>query len=291
MMVSESRAARMKLDLPGAVTVSLGLLSLVYGISTLGQQGWGNTAGLVSLAVAAVFLVGFVLIELRVAAPLAPIRILTRPTVSWGNLGGLVSFTMETSAIFLMTLYLQEVLGYSALTAGLVFAVLGVTAFVGGILAPKIIARVGSKNSMWGGLLLQGVSTAPLFLVSHSPSSVVLVIVATSIAGFAHMTAIVSYMVTATSGLSNDEQGMATGLTSMTQQVGITIGIPILSAIATSRIHVLQATVSSRDAVLGGVTLAVLVDACIAVAGAVLIALFLRRSSAAAMPVAATEAA
>ncbi|WP_425444348.1 MFS transporter [Saccharothrix carnea] len=278
-VLTESKPTqRAKLDVPGAITVSLGLVALVYGISKQGEDGWGDPVGLLSLAVAAVLLVAFVFIELRVPSPLASMRILVRPTVSWGNFGGLISFTMETSAIFLMTLYLQEVLGYSALAAGLVFAVLGVAAFLGGILAPRIIARFGSPTALVVGLLIQGVMTAALFLVDREPGSVWLVIVATSVAGFGHMVAIVAYMVTATSGLPDDEQGLATGLTSMTQQVGITIGIPILSAIASSRIHLLETTSSRQDAVLGGVTTAVLVDAAIVVGGALLVALFLRKS-------------
>ncbi|MFD9735491.1 MFS transporter [Umezawaea sp. NPDC059074] len=279
-VLTESKAAvRTKIDVPGAVAVSLGLVALVFGISTLGARGWGDSTGLLSLAAAVVLFVAFVFIELRVESPLAPIRILTRSTVSWGNLGGLVSFTMETSAIFLMTLYLQEVLGYSALSAGLAFAVMGVTSFIGGIVAPRVIGRFGSPAALASGLLVQGVATAALFLVPPSTNGVVLVIVATSIGGFGHMIAIVGYMVTATSGLSNDEQGLATGLTSVTQQVGITIGIPIMSAIAASGIHTRTAEGASRgDAVLGGVTGAVLIDAIVVVVGAVVVGLFLRRS-------------
>ncbi|MFC4032362.1 MFS transporter [Streptomyces polygonati] len=282
LVVKESRAERSsKLDLPGAVTVSLGLASLIYGISTLGEKGWGNTPGLIAIAVGVLLLGAFVAIELRVESPLAPLRFLSRATVSWGNLGGLISFTMETSAIFLMTLYLQETLGYSALTAGLVFTVMGVTSLLGGIAAPRIIRRMGSRSSLPAGLLVQGLATAALFLVGHSGSSVITVIVATSIGGFGHMVAIVSYMVTATSGLSNDEQGLATGLTSMTQQVGITAGIPVLSAIANSRISALRSHESSADAFLDGVTLAVLIDAGVVLGGALLVYLLLRQGRAA----------
>ena len=123
-------------------------------------------------------------------------------------------------------------------------------------------------------------ATATLFLVGHSSSSVVLVIVATSVGGFGHMVAIVSYMVTATSGLSNDEQGLATGLTSMTQQVGITAGIPILTAIANTRIHARIAHHSAADAVLSGVTFAVLIDAAVVLAGALLVFVLLRKARA-----------
>ncbi|WP_236060801.1 MFS transporter [Actinacidiphila acididurans] len=279
MVVAESRAERGgRPDVPGAVTVSLGLAALIYGISTLGAKGWGNAPGLAAMAVGVVLLAVFVAVEMRVEQPLAPLRFLSRPTVSWGNLGGLATFTMETAAIFLMTLYLQETLGYSALAAGLVFALTGVTALLGGVAAPRLIARFGSRNVLPAGLLVQGLSTAALFFVGHGHGSVALVIAATSIGGFGHMVAVVSYMVTATSGLADDEQGLATGLTSMTQQVGITAGIPVLSAIANSRIHALKTHEAAADAVLGGVTLAVLIDAALTVTGALLVFALLRRA-------------
>ncbi|GAA3027643.1 hypothetical protein GCM10020000_00070 [Streptomyces olivoverticillatus] len=75
-------------------------------------------------------------IELRAAYPLASVGILRKPTVRWGNIGGFVTITMQTAVIFLVTLYLQEVLGYSPMATGLAFAVIGVAALLGGMAAP-----------------------------------------------------------------------------------------------------------------------------------------------------------
>lgn len=131
-----SRSTSGKLDIPGAVSVSAGLIALVYGISAAGQYGWGDPTTLISLAVGVVLLVVFGFVELNATEPLAPLRILGRRSVTWGNIGGAATFIGFTAMIFLLTLYLQEVLGYSAIATGLTFGVLGVGAFLGGVTAP-----------------------------------------------------------------------------------------------------------------------------------------------------------
>jgi EmrB/QacA subfamily drug resistance transporter len=270
-VIPESRGVRTKLDLPGAVTVTAGLLTLVYGVTTAGQNGWTDPAALGWLAAAVVLLAAFWRIELRAQAPLAPVRVLTRPTVTWGNFGGLITFAMESSVIFLLTLYMQQVLGYSPLRTGLAFCGIGIAAFAGGLLAPRLIGRFGTRRVLACGLLLQGAATLGLFwLGSGGSSALVLLLAASSAGGFGHISAIVGYMITATSGLPDDEQGLATGLTSMTQQVGITLGIPILSAVATTR-------ATATGSVLTGVHTALLADAVVVLAGAALVTVGLRR--------------
>jgi MFS family permease len=270
-VIPESRGKRTRLDLPGAVTVTGGLLTLVYGVTTAGRLGWTDPSALGWLGAAAALLTAFWRIELRAPAPLAPVRVLTRPTVTWGNLGGLVTFAMESSVIFLLTLYMQQVLGYSPLRTGLSFCGIGAAAFVGGLLAPRLIGRFGTRTVLTCGLLLQGVATGALFLLGSGGGAATTVLLAASSAGaFGHISAIVGYMVTATSGLPDAEQGLATGLTSMTQQVGVTLGIPVLSAVATTRTH-------ATGSVLGGVHTALLADAVVVLAGAALVATGLRR--------------
>ncbi|NEE25088.1 MFS transporter, partial [Streptomyces sp. SID7982] len=111
-VVTDSRPEeRPKLDVPGAITVTGGLLLLVLGLTRAGETGWTRPATLAALAAGAVLLVAFVRIEQRAAAPLVPIRILKRRSVVWGNTAGLIAFVTETSLVFLLTLYLQEVLG------------------------------------------------------------------------------------------------------------------------------------------------------------------------------------
>jgi MFS family permease len=269
-VIPESRGVRTRLDLPGAVTVTGGLIALVYGVTAAGQHGWTDPVALGALAAAVALLAAFWRIELRAPAPLAPIRVLTRPTVTWGNLGGLVTFAMESSVIFLLTLYMQQVLGYSPLRTGLAFCGIGLAAFAGGLSAPRLIGRYGTRTVLACGLLLQGVATGALFLLGSGGSALVLLLAASSAGAFGHISAIVGYMVTATSGLPDGEQGLATGLTSMTQQVGITLGIPVLSAVATSR-------AGATGSVLSGVHTALLVDAAVVLAGAALVSAGLRR--------------
>ncbi|MDL4773424.1 MFS transporter [Actinomadura xylanilytica] len=265
-LVGESRAARRgRLDVPGAVTVTGGLLALVYGITAAGERGWGSPLALGTLAAAVALLVAFVLVERRAPAPLAPLRVLTKRTVTWGNIGGLVAFATETSLVFLMTLYLQQVLGFSPLTTGLALGVLGAGTFAGGVAAPRIMARAGGRWTLAGGLVLQAVATAALLGLGESRGGLGLMLAATAIGGFGNLVAIVAFMGTATSGLPDGEQGLATGLATMTQQVAITVGIPVMSAVATARAGVLD-----------GIHTATLVNAGLALAGAALIAVFLR---------------
>ena len=277
LLLTESRASdRVRLDVPGAVTVSGGLLALVYGATRAGEQGWTDPVTVVVLVLAVVLLVAFARIEARAPQPLAPIRILTRRSVSWGNLGGLVTFSMMTAVVFLTTLYLQNVLGYSPLATGMTFAGTGVVAFLGGVFAPRIIARVGRRVALASGLAVQALFTAPLMFLSDRDGDILLLLVVCSVAAFGHLVAIVAFTVTATSGLPNEDQGLATGLASMTQQVGMTIGIPIMSAIATARTETLAADHSAQDAFLGGLRYALAANTAIVVVGAVLVWFFLK---------------
>jgi predicted MFS family arabinose efflux permease len=182
-----------------------------------------------------ILLAAFWLIELRSTAPLAPVRILRRPTVKWGNYAGLVIFTMETGMIFLMTLYLQEVLHLSPLATGLIFGIPGLSSVIAGVIAGRLIGRLGSRKLLVAGMAVQALATLPLVFLGTHRIALLIVIPALFIGFFGHVAAIVSYTVTGTSGLPNHEQGLATGLTTLTQQIAITIGIPILSAIAATQ--------------------------------------------------------
>jgi EmrB/QacA subfamily drug resistance transporter len=275
-VLRESRAAeRTKLDVPGAITVTLGLLALVFGLTSAAEGSWTDPSTLLSFAAAIVLLTWFVLIERKAAFPLVPLGILARSNVAWGNVSGLLAFATETSLVFLLTLYLQKVLGYSPLAAGLAFAVLGAGTVIGGLLGPQVIARVGNKAAIVGGFLMQGLATLPLVLLSDQPGSIWLLLVATFVGGIANLVVIVGFMVTATSGLGKDEQGLATGLTTMSQQVGITLGTPIMSAVVTA--VVLGSSASLSEAVLAGVSAAIWVNGGLCIAAAIAAALFLRR--------------
>ncbi|MGW5611139.1 MFS transporter [Streptomyces sp. NPDC003753] len=271
-VIKESRPdERPKLDVPGAVSVTLGLLAIVFGLTQAGEHGWGSSSALLPLAAGVVLLLVFYAVERKVAAPLVPLGVLGERSVAWGNLAGLIAFLTETSLVFLLTLYLQEVLGFSALAAGLSFGVLGIGTVVGGSVAPKVIGRIGSKSTLIAGGLLQTVFTAALLGLGDERGWMWLLLVATFAGGVGNMLVIVGFMVTATSGLADHEQGLATGLATMTQQIGITMGTPLMSAIATAAM-----TGTGASAVLGGLKVAIAVNAALVLLGALISAGFLR---------------
>jgi MFS family permease len=228
---ASSAPAGVKLDVPGAVTVTVGLLAFVFGVIDANPY---------ALAGGVALLVVFWLIERRAQAPLAAVGILSRPTVKWGNVAGLIVFSMEPGLIYLMTLYLQDVLHFAPLTTGLVFGVPGLASVAAGVLAGRFIARHGARRVLAVGLLVQAGCTAPLVLLGTGSTGLAVLVPALFLGFFGHVTAIVAFMVTATSGVPDSEQGLATGLATLTQQVGITIGVPILGAVAATHSNLLS---------------------------------------------------
>jgi EmrB/QacA subfamily drug resistance transporter len=283
-VLAESRPDnKLRLDVPGAITVTLGLLALVFGLTNAAEHSWTDPVTLGSLAAAVVLFIAFTAVENRSSFPLVPLGILKRSTVAWGNIAGVLAFVTETSLVFLLTLYLQRVLGYTPLGAGLSFAVLGLGTVLGGILGPKVIGKVGNKKAIVYGFIVQAIATGALVLLSTDPASIGLLLVATFIGGVANLVVIVGFMVTATSGLPDSEQGLATGLATMSQQVGITMGIPVMSAIFTAQLVSLGA--NDAPAVLSGVTVAIWVNAALCLATALAVALLLKKPAAVAAAV------
>ncbi|GAB2726141.1 MFS transporter [Kitasatospora kifunensis] len=269
-------ASRPRIDIPGAVTITGGLLALIYALSTAAQNGFGRADVITGLLAGLVLLTAFTVIESRTEQPLVSLPVLRRRTVAWGNIGGLVTFAMMSSVIFLSTLYLQQVLHLSPGASGLVFGVLGLAAALGGSVAPRVVGRLGAPRTLVAGLLIQALCTAALVLIG-ADGGTWLVLLFGSVGCFGHLWAIVAYSITATSGLADAEQGLATSLVTSTQQVGLTVGIPLLSALAAARIEGLRTSGHSfAQATLGGVRLGLGADAAVVALVALLVALGLR---------------
>jgi predicted MFS family arabinose efflux permease len=265
-LLPESRTPqRPRLDIPGAITVTTGLLSLIYALSTAADHGFARPDVITTLIAGLALLATFVHVESRSEAPLVSLPMLRRRTVAWGNLAGLVTFSMMSTVVFALTLYLQEVLHLSAFETGLVFGVQGVLSAVAGTYAPKVIGRFGTRRTLVGSLLGQGTFVTGLLFLDAGSWSVWLATAAISLASMCHLGAIISYGLTVTSGVPDGEQGLATGLVTSTQQVGLTIGIPLLGVLATT----------SGD-LLSGVHTVLTLDAAIVLVAAVLVALGLR---------------
>ena len=258
---------RPRLDAPGAVLVTLALVAAVYGISTAGESGWAHPGAWGVLLAAAVLLVVFWLVENRVSEPLVAPSILRRGNVSWGAVAGLLAFATETALVFLLTLYLQDVLGFDAVAAGLSLAVLGAGTVAGGLAASRVIGRIGAKRAMVAGFVAQGAATLPLAFAGESSGWIVPLLVLAFAGGVANLVVIVGYAVATTAGVPAEQQGLATGLVTLSQQVGITLGTPLLSAVLAARLG---------DGLLPGLRLAIGVDAAICLAAALLVAVALR---------------
>lgn len=219
-----------RLDIPGAVTVTLGLLALVYGIIE-----WLVP----SLIAGLVLLVLFFWIERRTPAPLVAIEMLARPSVRWGNVAAFTIFSMEAGLVFLTTLYVQDVLHFGPLATGLVFGVPGLASVTAGIVAGRIIARRGARRMLLAALLVQGWLTAPLILLGNEPIWLWLLIPSLFVGFLGHITAVVAATVVVTSQVADADAGLATGLVTTSQRVAVTVGIPLLGAVMVTKTDLL----------------------------------------------------
>jgi MFS family permease len=220
-----------RLDIPGAASVTLGLLAVVYGIIE-----WFVPV----LIAGAILLALFYWIERRAAAPLVAIEMLARPSVRWGNIAALTIFSMEAGLVFLMTLYLQDVLHFGPLTTGLVFGIPGLASVAAGVVAGRMIARRGARPVLLVALLVQGGFTAPLILLGTEPSWLWLLVPALFLGFLGHITAVVAATVIATSDVADADAGLATGLVTTSQRVAVTVGIPLLGAVMVMRADLLS---------------------------------------------------
>ncbi|MFF4151319.1 MFS transporter [Streptomyces sp. NPDC001651] len=265
-LLPESRTpSRPHLDVPGAVTVTGGLLALIYALTTAADHGFARADVLATLVLGAALLTAFAVVESRTTAPLVSLPMLRRRTVAWGNLGGLVTFSMMSTVVFVLTLYLQGVLHLTAWETGLVFGVQGIVSVVAGSLTPRFVSRLGARRTLVVSLAGQGLFTGGLLFLDAHSWSVWLATAAVSVASMFHLGAIISYGLTVTSGVPDEEQGLATGLVTSTQQVGITVGVPLLGVLATT----------SGD-LLGGTRTVMALDTGTVLAAAALVAVGLR---------------
>ena len=219
-----------RLDIPGSASVTLGLLAIVYGVIE-----WFVPA----LIAGAILLALFLWIERRAEAPLVAIEMLVRPSVRWGNIAALTIFSMEAGLVFLMTLYLQDVLHFGPLTTGLVFGVPGLASVAAGVVTGRIIARRGARPVLLAALLVQGGLTAPLILLGTQPFWLWLLVPALFVGFLGHITAVVAATVIATSDVADADAGLATGLVTTSQRVAVTVGIPLLGAVMVIRADLL----------------------------------------------------
>lgn len=274
-LIAESRAENetRHFDVAGAATITLGLSALVFALLDAEDAGWGSAQTIGTLAFAAIMLIAFVAIERRSQAPLVPFRIFRLRTITGANVVGILVGASLFSMFFFISLYMQQVLGYSAIKAGLSYLPLAVAIILSAGIASSLVTKVGFKPILATGMVL--IATGLVWFSQISPDGTFLadILGPSLLAAVGLGFAFVPVTIAAVSGVEDREQGLASGLINTSQQVGGALGLAILAAIANSEIG------TSRDPVVltDGFSSAFLVGSGFAILG-LLATLFLIRS-------------
>jgi EmrB/QacA subfamily drug resistance transporter len=233
--LTESRDARAKsFDVPGAVLVTGGLVTLVYAITQANNYGWGSLATIGLFAGSIAMLAAFVGWEQRTPEPLMRFGILRLRTVSGANAAGLVMGTAMFGMFLMLTLYMQQVLHYSAMKTGVGYLAVAATAIVWSALAAQLVTRVGVKP-----VLVTGMTALAAGLLYFSQVSVDGTYLGDLLPGFLLISvgigfSFVPISIAALAGVQPAEAGLASGLINTSQQIGGALGIAALTSIATS---------------------------------------------------------
>jgi EmrB/QacA subfamily drug resistance transporter len=237
MLLRESRAAltQRSYDPAGALTITGALVLLVYAVVEGPDAGWGSLQTILLFAGSATLLAIFAAIESRHPAPLVPLRILRSHTLVGANAVMLLFGTVAFGTLFILTLYAQQVLGYSAVEFGLGTAVFAVIAGVGSIVGQAIVLRVGFRAVAAVGMALLGAGSLLLTQVSVGGSYFGDILFGLIVYGAGFGLAFVTATVAALAGVAERESGLASGLSNTARYVGAALGVAIVSTVAVSR--------------------------------------------------------
>ncbi|HZT14652.1 MAG TPA: MFS transporter [Gaiellaceae bacterium] len=230
--VRESRSDREKTqDWAGAVAVTAGLALLVYGVSKAPDYGWTSARTIASLAVAVVLLVAFLAIEGRARDPLMPFAIFRIRTVAGANVAGLLLGAVTFSNFFLLTLFVQQVLHWSALKTGLTFVSTAGTAVLWAGLAQALVTRIGAKTVMAIGFLATIAGLAWYTQIPVHASYAADLLPGYLLIGFALPFTFIPVSIAALAGVEHHEAGLASGLINTAQQIGGAVGVAVCSSV------------------------------------------------------------
>jgi len=284
-LLPESRAdlRHRRFDVVGAVTVTAGLTLLVYAVVTASSHGWASVTTIGLLTGAGALIAGFAVIEARSAAPLLPLSFFRNLTVTGANLAGLLMGALMFPMFVFLSLYMQQVLGYSALRSGLAFLVIAAGMIASSGAAQGLVTRAGAKVVLVAGLLAFAAAQV-LFVrlpaaggfTAHLLPGFVLVAVALGLA-------FVADFIASATGISPADAGLASGLINTSQQIGGAIGLAVTTTVAAVRTTAsLRAGHPPAVALTDGFHDAFAVTAGLALAAAAVAAIFIRRVGSAA---------
>jgi EmrB/QacA subfamily drug resistance transporter len=234
-LLHESRDARVKsFDIPGAVLVTGGLVLLVFTITQANQYGWGSLTTIGLFAGSAVLLAAFLGWESRTPEPLMPFSIFRLRTLVGANIAGVILGTALFAMFLMLTLYMQQVLSYSAMRTGVAYLAVAGTAIFWSALAAQLVTRVGVKPVLVAGMAFLSAGLLYFTQVSVGGSYVGDLLPGFLLVSIGMGFSFVPISIAALAGVHPSEAGLASGLINTSQQIGGALGIAVLSAVATS---------------------------------------------------------
>ncbi len=232
-LLGESRDTRVGgFDALGAVLVTAGLSTSVFAITKANDYGWGSAKSIELFAAAAVLLAGFVLRENRAVHPLMSFSLFRIKTVTGANVAGFILGTTLFSMFLMLTLYMQQVLGYSAMKTGVAYLAVAGTSIFWATLASQLVTRVGVKPVLVAGMSLLTVGLVYFTQVSPGGSYLGDLLPGFLIIAVGMAFSFVSISIAALAGIPESDAGIASGLINTSQQIGGALGIAVLSAVA-----------------------------------------------------------
>jgi EmrB/QacA subfamily drug resistance transporter len=233
-LLRESRAdlPHRHFDFAGAISVTAGLMILVYALTRATTDGWGTPTTLALLAGSVALVALFLVIERRSRAPLLPLRIFRLPTLAAANVTMALVGGVAFSEFFVLSLYMQDVLQYSALQSGVAFVAFAATVVVASNVAQVVVGRVGVRAALTGGLLASAVSVAVLTRLPVDGHYLWDLFPAFVLGGAGMAFAFVPVTIASLSGVGRSDAGVASGLVNTSRQLGGAIGLAAISAIA-----------------------------------------------------------
>lgn len=250
-------------DLPGATTLVGGMLLLVYTVVEAPQKGWATASTLIQFGITAALLAAFIVIERRGAHPLVRLGILRSSSLARANLGMSVFFGGYVGFQFVLTLYLQQVLRWSALQTALGFLPAAAIVTFASARIARLIPRIGTSRSIVAGLSLHVVAYALCLTTARDHSYAVGVLPSMILIGIGVTLVYVPFQIEGTSGVPDHEQGLAGGLLNTSTQVGGAVGLAIVTAVLTAG----NQGKSRPDALLAGFTPALITVTVLAAIG------------------------
>jgi EmrB/QacA subfamily drug resistance transporter len=231
--VRESRSDRdHSHDVAGAVAITSGLALLVYGVSEAPSHGWSSAWTISRLAIAVVLLIAFVVVETRAKDPLMPFRIFGVRTIAGANVAGLLLGAVIFANFFLLTLYVQQVLGWSALRTGLTFVATAGSAVLWAGLAQALVTKIGPKPVMAAGFVAMIAGMVWYAQIPVHASFTADLLPGYLLVGFALPFSFIPVSIAALAGVEAHEAGLASGLINTSQQIGGAIGVAVTSSIS-----------------------------------------------------------